>query len=361
MNFSTRHLVLNKTLNSEQKTWNELFPSSLVETVSNPASSRSEFISQCKSGKLDNVVAAYRTFGSVNETGLFDSELVEALPSSLKFLGHNGAGYDQLYVPALTEKEIIACNVPTAVDDATADTAVFLLLGALRNFNTSMVTLRRGKWRGEPAAALGHDPGEKMLGILGMGGIGRNLAKKCRALGMKIQYHNRRRLDTQQEDGATYVSFDELLATSDVLSVHVPLNEHTRHMISKREFAKCKRGIIIVNTARGAVIDEAALVDALESGQVASAGLDVYEEEPKVHEGLRKSDHCILLPHMGTWTVETQAAMERWCMRNVRLAIDGIIQGADDEAKRRDFWGKMSVVPEQNELLEKTIKQGHEM
>jgi len=181
---------------------------------------------------------------------------------------------------------------------------MFLILGALRGFNTSMLALRDGNWRGHPPPPLGHDPQDKVLGILGMGGIGRNLKKKAQAFGMKIIYHNRKRLEPELANGAEYVEFDELLARADVLSLNLPLNSHTRHTISTREFEKMKRGIVIINTARGAIIDEEALVMALDSGKVWSCGLDVYEDEPKIHPGLVANPHVMLLPHMGTWTVE---------------------------------------------------------
>ena len=214
-------------------------------------------------------------------------------------------------------------NVPTAVDNATADVNMFLILGALRNFNTGMNALRQGKWRGQPAPPLGHDPQGKVLGILGMGGIGRNLKKKAEAFGMKVTYHNRRKLSEEMSAGAQYVSFDELLSTSDVVSLNLPLNvseflpphgacpdcclkKNTRHIISKAEFAKMKDGVVVVNTARGAVMDESALVEALDSGKVFSAGLDVFEEEPKIHPGLLSNQNVILVPHMGTWTSEVR-------------------------------------------------------
>lgn len=137
-----------------------------------------------------------------------------------------GAGYDQVDVHACSTRNppIRVSNVPTAVDDATADVTMFLIIGALRNFNTSMQALREGKWRGRPAPALGHDPQGKVLGILGMGGIGRNLKRKAEAFGMKVIYHNRRQLSEELSGGAQYVTFDELLSTSDVLSLNLPLN-----------------------------------------------------------------------------------------------------------------------------------------
>ena len=156
----------------------------------------------------------------------------------------------------------------------------------------------------------GHDPKGKTLGILGMGGIGRAFAHRARAFGMQIIYHNRRRLDTALEQGAEYVSFDDLLARSDVLSLNLALNLSTRHIIGAPELARTKPGVVVVNTARGAIIDEAALAEALDSGHVSAVGLDVYENEPKIHPALVKNDRAFLLPHVGTYTVETSRDSE---------------------------------------------------
>ncbi|KAI9370830.1 D-isomer specific 2-hydroxyacid dehydrogenase [Aspergillus egyptiacus] len=304
------------------KAWASL--SDIAELVKPQSTNRADFIAECKSGKLDGCVVAYRTFDSVSITGLVDEELVNALPKSLTFLAHCGAGYDQVDTHACSARQppLRVSNVPTAVDDATADVNMFLILGALRNFNAGMHALRQGAWRGNPAPRLGHDPENKVLGILGMGGIGRNLKKKAEAFGMKVIYHNRRELSPELAGGAKYVSFDELLAQSDVLSLNLPLNKNTRHIISKPEFEKMKDGVVIVNTARGAVMDEDALVQALENGKVYSAGLDVFEEEPKIHPGLVSNPNVLLVPHMGTWTVETQTGMEEWAIENVRLALE---------------------------------------
>lgn len=141
---------------------------------------------------------------------------------------------------------------------------------------------------------------------------------------MRIQYHNRNRLPPKQEEAAgyaKYVTFDELLSTSDVISLSLPLNPTTRHIISYPEFSKMKDGIVIVNTARGALINEAALVDALEKGKVGSAGLDVYEDEPNIHPSLLQNERVLLLPHMGTHTRETHKTMEVMVIRNIRAAI----------------------------------------
>ncbi|KAF3905506.1 hypothetical protein ABW20_dc0110059 [Dactylellina cionopaga] len=297
--------------------WNGL--AEFAELLEPQSKNREDFIEECKSGSLEGVVVAFRTFASFSITGRIDAELVAVLPKSLKFICHNGAGYDQLDIQPLTDRKIRVSNVPTAVDDATADVNMFLIIGALRNFNIGIAALRNREWRGK--ATLGHDPQNKVLGILGMGGIGKTLKRRTDAFDMVVQYHNRNRLDPEQEAGAKYVSFDELLATSDVISLNLPLNAHTRHIISTPEFAKMKDGVVIVNTARGAVIDEAALVEALDSGKVRSVGLDVFEEEPTVHPGLLDNPNVMLIPHMGTFTVETQTKMECWNIENAKLAL----------------------------------------
>ncbi|KAI9735219.1 MAG: hypothetical protein M1834_001809 [Cirrosporium novae-zelandiae] len=328
-------LLLGKIDHAKEQ-WNSL--DDVAELIYPQQKNRDEFIKACKSGEFDGAVAAYRTFVSAAQTGLIDEELCTALPESLKFIAHCGAGYDQIDTTACTTHKILVSNVPEVADDATADTAVFLILGALRNFNPSLVALRQTKWRGSPPPVLGHDPEGKVLGILGMGGIGRNMKKKMEAFGMQVQYNNRRELSEELSGGAKYVSFDELLKTSDVLSLNLPLNPNTRHIIGAAEFAKMKPGVVLVNTARGAVIDEAALVNALESGQVASAGLDVYEEEPKIHPSLVKNERCLLLPHMGTWCVETQKKMEIWTIENVRSAVtEGKLKSVIAEQKDVKF------------------------
>ncbi|KAK5238629.1 hypothetical protein LTR67_004633 [Exophiala xenobiotica] len=281
---------------------------------------RQQFLSNCRNGEYDGVVALYRSNTSTSETGPFNQELISVLPKSLKFICHNGAGYDNIEVDACTQRGLKVSSTPIAVDNATADVGIFLLLGALRQAWVPLKAIKEGKWRGD--SQLGHDPKGKLLGILGMGGIGRAMADRARAFGMKIAYHNRSRLPKQLEGDATYLSFDELLAQSDVLSLNLSLNAKTRHIISAPEFAKMKDGIIIVNTARGALINEKDLVSALDSGKVSSVGLDVFEDEPKIEEGLLKSDRAFIVPHIGTMTWETQRDMELLVLQNLENAVD---------------------------------------
>lgn len=295
---------------SAHQQWQSL--ASLGELVTPKSMDRQGFLEECRSGQLDGVVAAYRTFYSASITGLLDAEVIQALPKSWQYLAHCGAGYDQIDVEACSRRDppLQVSNVPVAVDDATADTGIFLMLGALRNFNAPMASLRRGEFRGTTAPPLGRDPEAKVLGILGMGGIGRNMARKARAaFGMTTIYHNRRPLDAADADGAEYVSLEDLLRRSDVLSLNLPLNANTRHIISTPQLALMKPTAVVVNTARGAVIDEAALVHALDNGIIAGAGLDVFEDEPKIHPGLLNNDRVMLLPHLGTYTYETLVRM----------------------------------------------------
>lgn len=220
-----------------------------------------------------------------------------------------------------TISDIEVSSTPVAVNGATADIAIFLLLGALRRIHNPYAALRAGKWRG-PDFQLGYDPKNKLLGILGMGGIGQEVAIRAHAFGMKIQYYNRSRLSPEKEQGASYVTFEELIKTSDVLSLNLSLNKETTGIIGKKEFGMMKKGVVIVNTARGKLIDEGALVAALEEGKVFSAGLDVYEEEPKIHEGLMNNPNVVLLPHIGTGTMETQKDMELLVLDNIKSALE---------------------------------------
>jgi glyoxylate reductase len=182
---------------------------------------------------------------------------------------------------------------------------MFLIIGALRRIHIPLTTVRAGSWRGS-SPQLGRDPQDKVLGILGMGGIGQQVAVRARAFGMKIQYHNRKPINPELEQGAKYVSFEELMKTSDVLSLNCSLRKETEGIIGKKEFAMMKDGVVVVNTARGKLINEEALVEALKSGKVFAAGLDVFCEEPTGNEGLLKSQDVVLLPHIGTATWETQ-------------------------------------------------------
>ncbi|KAG5978966.1 hypothetical protein E4U55_005698 [Claviceps digitariae] len=301
--------------------------------------SRADFLRDCDAGKYNDIVAISRTFDSVEITGRFDAELISHLPPSVSFISHNGAGYDQIEVQSCTERAISVSNTPTAVDAATANTAIFLILGALRRAWIPQAALREGRWRG--ASPLGRDPHHLTLGILGMGGIGTATAKRAAALGFTLQYHNRNPvtgLDSQfpPQEVPRYVSLDHLIKTSDVISIHLPLGPATKGLIGKKQLAEMKDGVVIVNTARGAIIDEAALAESLESGKVWSVGLDVFEKEPEIDPRLIKHPGAVLLPHIGTATTDTQKEMEVLVIDNVKSAItDGKLLTQVPEQKQK--------------------------
>jgi lactate dehydrogenase-like 2-hydroxyacid dehydrogenase len=209
---------------SALESWQAL--SDIAETVETEAQNRDEFIQECKTGKYDGVVTICdRAPSSFTITARFNQDIIDALPESLKFICHNGAGYDNFDIQACTNRGILVSNCPGVVDDATADTAMFLILAALRGFNNGILTIRGGEWKDSaPPPPLGRDPQGKTLGILGLGGIGQNLKKKAEAFGMKVIYHKRTKLREDAAAGAEYVSFDDLLGRSDVLSLNLPLN-----------------------------------------------------------------------------------------------------------------------------------------
>lgn len=300
------------------KEWASL--GNVAELVELTSKNRAEFLQDLK-GKYSDITAIYSTFQGSSITGRLDKELADACPSTLKFVSHNGAGYDLIDVQHFTDRGVQVSHTPSAVDAATADTNIYLILGALRNFGKGAIELRKGNWVKTTEEA--HDPEGKVLGILGLGGIGRAVRDRASVFGFsKILYHNRSRLTPELEGNAQYVPFDELLKQSDVLSLNLPLNANTRHIINKEAIDKCKEGVVIVNTARGAVVDEQALVDGLKSGKVRSVGLDVFENEPTIHPELLNNEDVLLLPHMGTHSIETRKLMEATVIDNIRSGLE---------------------------------------
>ncbi|KAI0767025.1 D-isomer specific 2-hydroxyacid dehydrogenase [Fomes fomentarius] len=298
----------------------ELFKG-IADVVRMDSSSRPEFFAGLQpKGKYDGIVGIYRHNTSADHIGIFDKDLVSHLPSSLKWIAHNGAGYDQIDVLACKERGITVSNTPGAVDDATATTGLYLIISALRNFAHAEQTLRAGKWKSSHRAGNAHDLTGRTLAILGLGGIGLRLAELAHAFPMRIIYHSRHPNPLAPE-WAEYFSadrLDELLAQADVLSVHVPLRPNTVHYVDEKMIRKLKKGSVIVNTARGKVIDEAALIRALEDGHLGGIGLDVYPDEPEVNPRLLEFSNATLLPHMGTETCDSQKKMEVRALTNLR-------------------------------------------
>ncbi|KAG8721451.1 hypothetical protein FRC09_007875 [Ceratobasidium sp. 395] len=293
----------------------------LAEIIPMKSQSRDQFFSEL-STTYAGISGIYRHNSSADRIGIFDKELIGKLPPSVKWIAHNGAGYDQIDVAACKARGIGVSNTPGAVDDGTATTALYLLVSACRQFSIAERNVRSGKWKSGLKPA--HDPSALTLGILGMGGIGGHFAKLARAFPMKrILYHSRKPIKDAPEWAEYYADKEKMFAETDVLSIHVPLNDNTVHLVDEKSIRALKKGSIIINTARGKVIDEEALIRALEDGHLYAAGLDVYPNEPEVNPKLFTFPNVTLLPHMGTETQESQHGMEVRALSNLKSFLEG--------------------------------------
>lgn len=251
-----------------------------------------------------------------------DATLLDALPE-LKHVAQVAVGYDNVDVEACRERGVIVTHTPGVLTDATADLAMTLLLAVARRVREGEQLLRDGRFDGwSPTMLLGMELRGRVLGIYGFGRIGRAVAARARAFGMEVVYCSRSRVPSEQVPGedARRVSFDALLAESDVISVHAPLTDETRHAFGADALAAMKQGSILINTARGPIVDERALAAALESGPLFGAGLDVYEHEPAVHLQLLDRDDVVLLPHLGSATSAARRRMAETALHDA-LAV----------------------------------------
>jgi lactate dehydrogenase-like 2-hydroxyacid dehydrogenase len=236
---------------------------------------------------------------------------IEALPDSVRMIATFSVGYEHVDVAAAQKRNILVSNTPDVLTDATADIAMLCLLGAARRAHEGATMLHTHNWVGwTPTQLMGTHVTGKRLGILGMGRIGQAMADRARAFRMQIHYSNRSRLDPALEQGARFHADPEMmLEHCDFLSINAPLTAATRKWLNTERIERLPRGAIVINTARGGVVDDDALIAALKSGRLASAGLDVFDGEPKLHEGYYDLQNTFLLPHMGSATVETRNAM----------------------------------------------------
>jgi glyoxylate reductase len=258
-------------------------------------------------------------------TDRIDTDLLARAPR-LRVIANAVVGYEHVDVAACRARGITVTNTPDVLTDATADLAFALILSALRGLPSAERSLRAGGFHGWGFwDYLGADPGGRTLGIYGMGRIGEAVARRAAPFGMRVIYHSRSRLSPDDEAalGAEWTDFDGLIARSDVLSLHAPLTPETRHVISAEVLRRMRRGSFLVNTARGALVDEAALVDALRTGPLAGAGLDVYEREPALAPGLVDLPNVVLLPHVGSATRETRTRMAVLAARNAHAVLTG--------------------------------------
>ena len=256
-----------------------------------------------------------------------DSALMDKLPS-LKVVCNIAVGYDNIDIAAATKRGIMVTNTPGVLTETTADLAFALLLCAARKIVEADGYTRAGKFKNWQLMQphMGVDVYEKTLGIVGMGAIGQAMAKRAKkGFDMRVIYYGSSRKETaEKEYGAQFVEFDELLAISDFISIHVPLTEKTRYMFSTEAFKKMKNSAILINTARGPVVDEAALVEAINGGQIRGAALDVFEEEPSIHpELIKMKENVVLAPHIGSASIETRLRMAKMAAMNMAEGLKG--------------------------------------
>ncbi|AUW58387.1 D-glycerate dehydrogenase [Sphingobium sp. SCG-1] len=260
-------------------------------------------------------------------TDHLDAELIAAAPERLQLIASFGSGVDHIDLRAARAKGIIVTNTPGVLTEDTADMTMALILSVPRRLAEGEKLVRSGTWAGwSPSAMLGHRIGGKRLGIVGMGRIGQAVARRAAAFGLSISYHNRHRLPeaVERETGALWQpELDMLFETSDIISVNCPLNADTRGMIDARRIGLIEPSAYFINTSRAEIADEAALVDALANGRIAGAGLDVYAHEPAVDPRLLALSNVVLLPHVGSATIEGRDATGARVIANIRTWVDG--------------------------------------
>lgn len=260
-------------------------------------------------------------------TDPIDADVLEAAGPQLKLIAQFGAGVDNIDVPAASKKGIILSNTPGVLTDDTADVAMAMILAVPRRLTEGRKAIDAGDFTGwTPTWLLGRRISGKRLGIVGMGRIGQAIAKRATAFGLQVHYHNRTRVSPRIEEllGATYwESLDQMLARMDIVSINCPHTPATYHLINARRLELMKPESYIINTSRGEVINEAALADALENGKIAGAGLDVFEREPMVEPRLLDLPNALLLPHMGSSTIEARVEMGEKVIINIRSFVDG--------------------------------------
>ena len=260
-------------------------------------------------------------------TDRIDADMIAQADERLGLIANFGAGYEHIDMAAAHARGIMVTNTPGVFTEDTADLTIALIILATRRFGAAARTLHEGSWHGwGPSVMLGHALGGKMLGIVGMGRIGQAVARRAAAFGLGLVYHNRSPLPAvlERQLGARYEpDLDRLIAEADILSLHCPSTPETENLLDERRIASMKREAYVVNTARGSLVDENALVRALEEERLGGAGLDVYRDEPKVHPGLLSLPNVIALPHLGSATFEGREEAGNRIIANIKAWADG--------------------------------------
>lgn len=258
-------------------------------------------------------------------TDRVDGSVLEASPR-LEAVANIAVGYNNIDLAACTARGVMATNTPGVLDDSTADLAFGLMLAAARRLTEVERYVREGQWKGWRLKQwLGIDVHHATLGIVGMGRIGQVIAKRAGGFDMQVLYHNRRRIDASMEQklGAKYVGFEELLKQSDFVVLQMPYTPETHHLIGAAQLKMMKSTAILINSTRGGVVDDVALIEALRAGTIRAAGLDVFENEPRLHPGFLELDNVVLAPHVGSSTEATRRAMAMTAAKNLVAALTG--------------------------------------
>ncbi len=260
-------------------------------------------------------------------TDTIDAELIAAAGERLKLIANFGAGVNHIDLRAARARGIVVTNTPGVLTEDTADMTMALILAVPRRLAEGEKLVRSGQWKGwSPGGMLGHRIGGKKLGIVGMGRIGQAVARRARAFGLSVHYHNRHRLPeaVEAELGATFhADLDAMLGEIDILTIHTPLNDQSRDLIDARRIGLLGPHVYLINASRGGIVDEAALVDALEGGRLAGAGLDVWRFEPQIDPRLLALPNVVMTPHMGSATFEGRQATGEKVIANIRFWVDG--------------------------------------
>ncbi len=277
----------------------------------------------------DQLIEAVQHYQAIvpTVTDKIDAQIINAAGPQLGIIASYGNGYDHIDLLALKNKKIIVTNTPDVLTEDTADTTMALLCALLRRIPEGERLIRSGQWQGwSPTSLLGHRIWSKRLGIIGMGRIGMAVAKRANGFGLSVHYHNRHRLSEKLEKqcNATYwQSLEQMLSEMDIISVHCPHTPSTFHLLNERRLAVLKPTAYIINTARGEIIDEKAMIKMLKANKLAGAGLDVYENEPHINPHLLKLPNVVLLPHLGSATIEGRVQMGERVIINLKAFADG--------------------------------------
>jgi len=301
-------LITRKLIESSEEYASKIF--NVILNSKDESMSEDELIN--KSKDCDGILSSI--------TDKIDANIISRLPNRIKIISNFAVGFGNIDIEAARKRNIIVTNTPDVLTDATTEIAILVLLGAARRAKEGMEWVKKKNWKWSANFLMGKQLTGSRLGILGMGRIGRAVADRARAFGMKIHYYNRSRLDKNLEKDAVYhKSLESLLSVSDFFSINCPATKETKNIINSKTIKYFPDGAVISNSARGDMIDDDAMVEALKKGNIFSLGLDVYNGEPNIHPEYLKLPNVFVLPHLGSSTIKTRTAMADLAVRNLEV------------------------------------------